>query len=90
MLCFFFCSHVFFLLPHLYGFIAQEVAVSLLKEVLECHCRLNDSQKLPLDFELLESQPEAGDGVKRHDFLRMKVALHHVLWSLKGFRKGHI
>lgn len=37
----------------------EEVAVSLLKEVLECHCRLNDSQKLPLDFELLESQPEA-------------------------------
>ena len=37
--------------------------MSLLKEVLECHCRLNDNQKLPLDFELLESQPEAGDAV---------------------------
>ena len=44
--------------------------MSLLKEVLECHCRLNDNQKLPLDFELLESQPEAGDGVKRHDFFK--------------------
>ena len=40
----------------------QEVAVSLLKEVLECHCRLNDNQKLPLDFELLESQ-EVEDGM---------------------------
>ena len=31
--------------------IAQEAAVTLLKEVIECHCRLKDKEQLPLEYD---------------------------------------
>lgn len=38
-------------LPMTCYIIAQEAAVTLLKEVMECHCRLKDKEQLPLEYD---------------------------------------
>lgn len=79
----------------------EEVAVSLLKEVLERHCRLNNNQKLPLDFELLESQEgfrmavvvagrrfEASEGCSTKKEAKRKAAVAAIDGLIRGVGHG--